>query len=121
MWAACHGYDRIAGHELDGHEEAYKAECAEGFFDGDCGVVELDDVYDFGDMPKYGWSLTSQVEVTPRSMWDFSDWNTVYDLSDFLERTGLEHSQVCDVANFEKSKWLTKVVELEKKNKEGVE
>jgi len=115
VWAACHGYDRIAGHELDGHEEAYKAECAEGFFDGDCGVVELDDVYDFGDMPKYGWSLTSQVEVTPRSMWDFSDWNTVYDMSDFLERTGLEHSAVCDVANFEKSKWLTKVVELEKK------
>jgi len=115
VWATCHGYDRIADHELDRHEEAYKAECAEGFFDGDCGVVELDDVYDFGDMPRYGWSLTSQVEVTPRSMWDFSDWNTVYDLSDFLERTGLEHSKVCDVANFDKSKWLTRVVDIEQK------
>ena len=51
VWGACHGYDKLLGRDLDGHEEAYKAECAEGFFDGDCGVVELDDIYDFGEMP----------------------------------------------------------------------
>lgn len=51
VWGACHGYDKLLGRDLDGHDEAYKAECAEGFFDGDCGVVELDDIYDFGEMP----------------------------------------------------------------------
>jgi len=111
VWGACHGYDKLLGRDLDGHDEAYKAECAEGFFDGDCGVVELDDIYDFGEMPHYSWSITSMMSVTPRSMWNFADWNVVYDVGDFPDRAGLYESSVCDADNIRNSKWLTRVVD----------
>merc|ERR550525_709465 len=111
VWGACHGYDQLLGSDLDGHHEAYQPECAEGFFDGECGVIELDDVYQFGEMPHYSWSITSMMSVTPRSMWNFADWNVKYDLGDFPDRAGLYESTVCNADGIKNSKWLTQVVD----------
>merc|ERR1712130_1057669 len=51
------------------------------------------------------------MSVTPRSMWNFADWNAVYDLGDFPDRAGLYESSVCDADNIRNSKWLTLVVD----------
>ena len=106
VWASCHGYDTLSGDELDDHPEAYDPRCAEGY--PDCGVIELDDVYQFSDeMINQKWSITSTMEVTPRKMWDFSDWNTRFDRGSFINRAGLETSTECDLDSLRNSKWLT--------------
>jgi len=109
VWATCHGYDRIAGRDLDGHEEAYKAECADGFFDGECGVIELDDVYEFDELPKYPWSITHHLDITPRMMWDFVDWNVQYDPGHFVDDAGLWDDAACEAGRKQMrgSTWFT--------------
>jgi len=104
VWASCHGYAVLSGEELDDHSEAYDPRCAEGY--PDCGVIELDDIYQFGDMVNQKWSITSTMEVTPRKMWDFNDWNIRFDRGTFIDRAGLETSGECDIDSLRNSKWL---------------
>lgn len=105
VWASCHGYDLLSNEELDDHPEAYDPQCADGY--PDCGVIELDDVYEFGDMVNQQWSITSTMDVTPRKMWDFNDWNVRFDIGSFIERAGLDISTGCDIDHLRNSKWLT--------------
>jgi len=109
VWASCHGYDRIAGKNLDGRTEAYEAKCADGFFDGECGVIELDDVYEFDDLPKYPWSITHHMDITPRMMWDFADWNVKYDPGHFVDDAGLWDDDACEAGRkqMRSSPWFT--------------
>jgi len=115
IWASCHGYDNIPASELEDHPEAYLPGCADAdidladgsTFSGDCGVVLYDDVFEFEDMAQTTWSITSQIGVTPRMMWDFADWNVQFNLGTFYEKSGLSTSAYCDQANVESSRWFT--------------
>jgi len=115
IWASCHGYDNIPAEELEDHPEAYLPGCADAdidladgsTFSGDCGVVMYDDVFEFEDMAETTWSITSQIGVTPRMMWDFADWNVQFNLGTFYEKSGLSTSAYCDQANVESSRWFT--------------
>jgi len=119
VWASCHGYDGISGGELDDHPEAYLAQCANGY--PECGVIELDDIYQFGEMVNMEWSITSTMNVTPRKMWDFSDWNIRYVRGSFIHRSGLETSGECDIENMLNSKWLTPSIESAMEEMEEME
>merc|ERR550525_676718 len=107
IWASCHGYDNIPMDELQDHPEAYTPGCADGFFDGECGVVDYDDAYEWEEMAEQEWSLTSSLDITPRMMWNFADWNVAFNHGDFLERTGLIDSELCDLANVAQSQWFS--------------
>jgi len=107
VWASCHGYDNIPNDELQDHPEAYTPGCADGFFDGECGVVDYDDAYEWEEMAEQEWSLTSSLDITPRMMWNFADWNVAFNHGDFLERTGLINSELCDQANVAQSQWFS--------------
>jgi len=111
-WAACHGYDHLTGDDLDGNLAAYEPKCAEGY--PDCGVIELDDVYEFGEMPTYKWSLTSQMDITPRMMWDFADWNVRYDAGTFQRRGGMyDEDTTCSPTGLQFSRWFLQDEEAE--------
>jgi len=104
-WAACHGYDHLTGEDLDGKTEVYEPKCAEGY--PDCGVIQLDDVYEFGDVPLYKWSITSHMDITPRSMWDFADWNIRYDPGTFHRRGGFfDDDSPCSATGLKFSRWF---------------
>merc|ERR1719420_1745541 len=107
IWASCHGYDNIAEADLDQHPEAYKPGCSDGFFDGECGVVDYDDAYEWEDLALMDWSITSTMDVTPRMMWDFDQWNVQYNHGTFLEASGLSASDMCDQANVAQSRWFS--------------
>merc|ERR1712013_958902 len=112
IWASCHGYDNIAESELDLHPEAYLPGCSEGFFDGECGTVEYDDAYEWEDLAFEEWSITSKMDVTPRMMWDFSQWNVQYNHGTFYEASGLSVSAMCDQVNVAGSQWFSEEASL---------
>merc|ERR1719162_1812603 len=105
LWASCHGYDNIDPNMLGQHPEAFVAECIDGF--ESCGAIELDDAYDFGAMVDTEWSRTASEFITPRKMWDFSNWNVKYDHGTFYDESGLRHSDTCDHQNILNSAWFT--------------
>jgi len=104
VWAACHGYDGLKDEELTANPMVYEAFCDEGY--EECGALELDDTYQFGGMIDKYWSITSRMDVTPRKMWNFENWNVKYDVGSFLMRSGLLDSKVCPQQNLEHSAWL---------------
>lgn len=103
--------------ELEEHPEAYLPGCADSeldladgsVFDGDCGVVMYDDAFEFEEVAQSSWSITSQMDVTPRMMWDFADWNVQFNHGTFFEHSGLSTSDQCDQANVAQSAWFTDV------------
>ena len=116
LWASCHGHNKILAEELDDHPEAYTAECADGF--DECDVIELDDAYMFDTMAEQEWSITSQIDVTPRMLWDFKDWGVKYDLGTFYEESGIADSHRCPDFNiYHNNDWFEKSYS----GKEGVQ
>jgi len=117
IWASCHGYDNIPMDELEDYPEAYLPGCADAdidladgsVFSGDCGVVMYDDVFEFEEMAEQSWSITSQIGVTPRMMWNFADWNVKFNHGTFYEKSGLSTSTQCDQANVAASEWFSDV------------
>jgi len=98
-WAACHGFDALTGDELDAQPMAYTPFCAPGY--DECGPIELDDVFDFGVLADCEWSATSRMDVTPRKMWDFEEWNVRYEPGSFPSRSNPVCSQ-----KVEESRWF---------------
>jgi len=114
IWASCHGYDNIASSELEDHPEAYDPKCADEqiiadgtVYDGDCGVIQYDDAFEWEDMANQDWSITSVMAVTPRMMWDFAEWNVQFSHGTFYEMSGLSTSDMCDQANVAQSRWFS--------------
>jgi len=116
IWASCHGYDNIDPADLQDHPEAYTPQCADEqviadgtIFEGDCGVIQYDDAYEWEDMGRSDWSITSMMDVTPRMMWDFAQWNVQFNHGTFYELSGLSTSDMCDQANVAQSAWFSDV------------
>lgn len=107
VWAVCHGYDRIDARELEEHPDAYEAQCIPGWED-ECGVIDLDGVYEFEGLADVEWSLTSTRDVTPRAMWNFSDWNVAYDHGSFVLSSHIDELRSCDRKNIEQSEWFSR-------------
>jgi len=107
LWGACHGYDHVDAKDLQDYPDVYDPTCILGWAD-QCGVIELDDVYEFERMSNSSWSLTSSIDITPRMMYDFADWGVMYDHGSFVLMSGIEDSRVCDRKNIEQSKWFTR-------------
>merc|ERR1712087_383665 len=81
--------------------------------------IELDDVYEFGDMPTYKWSLTSQMDITPRKMWDFANWNVRYDAGTFQRRGGMyDEDSSCSPTGLQFSRWFVQDEEAGEDNEE---
>merc|ERR1719361_1506854 len=104
VWAACHGYDKLEAADLGHDENIYLGECIDGYTE--CGAVALDDAYDFGLMAESEWSLTSTMDITPRSMWRLQDWNVRYDHGTFFEHSGLAASPRCSEYGVAQSEWF---------------
>merc|ERR1719361_3323648 len=111
VWAGCHGYDHVDSFILDNHPDVYTGECIDGF--EECGAIELDAPYYFGDMSLQTWSLTHKQDITPRSVWNFEAWRVKYDLGTFWAKSGLSESDMCDPANVEASAWFAQPGEAE--------
>jgi len=79
----------------------------------ECGAIELDAPYYFGDMSLQTWSLTHKQDITPRSVWNFEAWRVKYDLGTFWQKSGLSDSDMCDPANVEASAWFAQPGEAE--------
>jgi len=86
VWASCHGYQDISAADLDQHPEVYTASCRDGTKVG-CDVIELDDAYVFDAMTEKAWSLANKMEITPRTLWEFTEWGVVYEVGDFPLRS----------------------------------
>eukprot|EP00485_Elphidium_margaritaceum_P018676 CAMPEP_0202726906 /NCGR_PEP_ID=MMETSP1385-20130828/184850_1 /ASSEMBLY_ACC=CAM_ASM_000861 /TAXON_ID=933848 /ORGANISM="Elphidium margaritaceum" /LENGTH=682 /DNA_ID=CAMNT_0049393135 /DNA_START=86 /DNA_END=2133 /DNA_ORIENTATION=+ len=105
MWASCYGYNLIPAEELDQHPEVYTAQCRLDVGPGNCDVIELDEAYVFDRMSVESWSIVSEIDVTPRMMWDFADWGVQYEVGDFYPKSGL--AEKCPVKNFLKdNEWF---------------
>jgi len=104
IWAGCHGYDHIDSFILDNHPDVYTGECIDDF--EECGAIELDAPYYFGDMATCDWSLTHKQDITPRAVWNFEAWRVKYDLGTFWAQSGLDKSDMCDPDNVEASAWF---------------
>jgi len=104
VWAGCHGYDHVDSFILDNHPDVYTGECIDDF--EECGAIELDDPYYFGDMATCDWSLTHKQDITPRAVWNFEAWRVKYDLGTFWPQSGLDASDMCDPDNVESSAWF---------------
>jgi len=111
VWAGCHGYDHIDSFILDNHPDVYTGECIDEF--DECGAIELDAPYYFGDMATMDWSLTHKQDITPRSVWNFEAWRVKYDLGTFWEQSDLASSDMCDPENVEASAWFALADEVE--------
>merc|ERR1719391_1715498 len=112
LWSACHGYDQIASEDLKDLSDAYTASCIENY--DECGAILLDEAYYFGAMVEQEWSLTSRMSVTPRKMWNFTDWGVRYDHGTFLRNSGLRNSRGCDIRNVAESEYFEHVAECDR-------
>merc|ERR1711972_317699 len=85
-------------------DTVYVGECIDGYTA--CGAVSLDDFYDFGKMVDHDWSITSKMDITPRTMWHFQDWGVLYDHGSFLEQSRLTDSAQCSEYGVVHSEWF---------------
>merc|ERR1719474_1305417 len=85
---------------------AYSSFCDEGH--DECGVIELDDVFEFGDLVNYSWSLASQMDVTPRMMWDFTNWNVRWAPGQFIIQSDIlrDDDGICSLEHLMGSPWM---------------
>eukprot|EP01084_Bolivina_argentea_P032231 59611_1 len=110
LWATCNGYNNISADVLDEYPNVYTAACAPGY--DNCGTIELDDSYGFDFLSTRLWSITSKIDITPRMLWDFSDWGVIYDIGTFYNKSLLHSSGSCPQSRlFNDNKWFQQLSE----------
>merc|ERR1712013_755414 len=50
--------------------------------------------------------------ITPRMLWDFTDWNEQFNHGTFYSESGLSLSDSCDQDNVAQSRWFSEVESL---------
>ncbi len=103
LWAACHGYDGIDPQYLEQYPSAYTPY---GTNPGPDCVKQLDDGFNLYMLEDAEWSLASNMSITPRSLWNLSDWGVAFDFGTFYGKSGLQTHGVCDANNIEQSPWF---------------
>eukprot|EP00485_Elphidium_margaritaceum_P008361 CAMPEP_0202690690 /NCGR_PEP_ID=MMETSP1385-20130828/5606_1 /ASSEMBLY_ACC=CAM_ASM_000861 /TAXON_ID=933848 /ORGANISM="Elphidium margaritaceum" /LENGTH=577 /DNA_ID=CAMNT_0049345975 /DNA_START=36 /DNA_END=1769 /DNA_ORIENTATION=- len=87
LWTTCYEYDFIDVDLLQQYPDAYTPECNPD--QADCGVVGVDAVYRLNPLDENDWAVAYSQDITPRKMYDITDWNVKYDLGSFYTRSKL--------------------------------